>query len=167
MTGFKSKQIRGSFVQQFKAPPSKVFPLLCPVREHEWIEPWHCEMLHSDSGIAEKNCVFRTRFPGESSDDVWVINHYEPNTRIEFVRVNALRAMCLSITLTGNGDGTTNAVNEQLLVGLTEQGNQSLDSMADSFSFEMRMGEAMLNHYLTTGKLLPLQEAVTCASKQK
>lgn len=124
-------------------------------------------MLHSDSGVAEKNCVFRTRFPGDLSDDVWVINHYEPNTRIEFVRVNALRTMSLSITLTDNGDGTTSAVNEQLLVGLTEQGNQSLDNMADRFSFEMRMGEAMLNHYLTTGKMLPLQDAVSIASKQK
>lgn len=167
MTNFTPKKIKSSFVQQFQAPPSKVFPLLCPVREYEWIKPWQCEMLHSDSGIAEKNCVFRTHFPGEPSDDVWVINHYEPNTRIEFVRVNALRTMCLSITLTDNGDGTTRAVNEQLLVGLTEQGNQILDSMANNFSFEMRMGEAMLNHYLTTGKRLPLQDAVATASKQK
>jgi hypothetical protein len=36
-----------------------------------------------------------------------------------------------------------------------------------NFSFEMRMGEAMLNHYLTTGKRLPLQDAVAIASKQK
>lgn len=167
MAGFAAKKIKNSFVQHFQAPPSKVFPLLCPVREYEWIEPWQCEMLHSDSGIAEKNCVFRTHMPGEPSDDVWVISHYEPNTRIEFVRVNALRTMCLPITLTDNGDGTTRAVNEQLLVGLTEQGNQTLGSMADGFSFEMRMGEAMLNHYLTTGKRLPLQDAVAIASKQK
>lgn len=167
MTNFAAKKIKSSFTQQFQAPPSKVFPLLCPVREYEWIESWQCEMLHSDSGIAEKNCVFRTRFPGESSDDVWVISHYEPNTRIEFVRVNEFRTMCLSITLTDNGDGTTRAVNEQLLVGLTEQGNQSLNKMADRFSFEMRMGEAMLNHYLTAGKRLPLRDAVAIASKQK
>jgi hypothetical protein len=71
----------------------------------------------------------------------------------------------LSFSEGDNGDGTTRAVNEQLLVGLTEQGNQALDSMAEGFSFEMRMGEAMLNHYLTTGKRLPLQDAVAIASK--
>lgn len=167
MTAFTAKKIKTSFVQQFQAPPGKVFPLLCPVREYEWIEPWKCEMLHSDSGIAEKCCVFRTRMPGESSDDVWVISRYEPDKRIEFVRVNALRTMCLSITLTDNGDGTTRAVNEQLLVGLTEQGNGALGAMAEGFSFEMRMGEAMLNHYLTTGKKLPLKDAVEIASKKK
>lgn len=121
----------------------------------------------SESGIAEKNCVFRTRFPGESLDDVRVINHYEPNTRIDFVRVNALRTMCLSISAADSGDGTARAVNKQILVGLTEQGNESLDSMADSFSFEMRMGEVMLNHYMTTGKRLPLQDALTVAKEQK
>lgn len=167
MTGFTSKIIKNTFVQQFQALPSKVFPLLCPVREYEWIEPWQCEILYSETGFASKNCVFRTRFPGESSDDVWVISHYEPNARIEFVRVNELRTMCLSITLTDNGDGTTSALNEQLLVGLTEQGNQSLDSMAKGFSFEMRMGEAMLNHYLLTGERLPLEDAVAMASKQE
>lgn len=167
MPNFMAKRIKNSFVQRFHAPSGKIFPLLCPVREYEWIEQWKCEMLHSDSGIAEKNCVFRTRFPEESSHDIWVITRYEPNTGIEFVRVNALRTMCLSITLTDNGDGTTRAVNEQLLVGLTEEGNQLLDSMADSFSFEMRMGEAMLNHYLSTGKRLPFVEAAAIASKQK
>jgi hypothetical protein len=166
MTNFTAKKTINSFVQQYQSPPSKVFPLLCPVREYEWIEPWQCEILNSTSGIAEKNCVFRTRFPGDSSDDVWVISHYEPNTKIEFVRVNALRTMCLSITLTDNGEGTTRAVNEQLLVGLSEEGNQLLDKIAEGFSFEMRMGEAMLNHYLTTGKMLPLQDAVAIASKK-
>lgn len=166
MPNFTARKIKSSFVQQFQAPPGKVFPLLCPVREYEWIEPWQCEMLNTDSGVAEKNCVFRTRFPGETSDDVWVVSHYEPNVRIEFVRVNALRVMSLSISLKEDGDGKTRAVNEQLLVGLTEEGNQSLESLAEGFSFEMRMGEAMLNHFLTTGKRLPLQDAVAIASKR-
>jgi hypothetical protein len=166
MTKFSPGNIRRSLVQNFQATPDKVFPLLCPVREYEWIEPWQCEMLHSDSGVAEKNCVFRTRFPGETSDDLWVVSNYEPNTRIEFVRVNALRTMCISITLTDNGDGTTRAVNDLMLVGLTEHGNQALDKIAANFSLEFRMGEAMLNHYLRTGKMLPWQEAVAIASIQ-
>lgn len=99
MTDFKSKKIKRSFVQHFQASPDKIFPLLCPVREYEWIEPWQCEILHSDSGFAEKNCVFRTRFAGESSDDVWVINDNEPNKEIEFIRINAFRVVWYSITL--------------------------------------------------------------------
>ncbi len=167
MADFTAKNIKSHLVQRFQAPPDKVFPLLCPIREYEWIEGWQCDLLNSDSGVAEKNCVFRTRLPGAQSDDVWVISHYEPNARIEFVCVNALRVKCLFITLTDNGDGTTRAENEQLLVGLTEEGNRLLDNMADSFAFEMRLGEAMLNHYLTTGNRLPMKDAVAIASKQR
>lgn len=160
MANFTARKIKSRFVQQLQAPPAKVFPLLCPVREYEWIEPWQCEILHSESGIAEKNCVFRTSFPGESSDDVWIISHYEPDTRIEFVRVNALRIACLSITLTDGKDGTTHSLVEQLLVGLTEEGNRSMDVITESFSLEWAVGEVLLNHYLTTGKSLPLQDAL-------
>lgn len=159
MRGFTAKKIRNSYIQHLNATPSKVFPLLCPVREYEWIEPWQCEILHSDSDFAEKNCIFRT------SDDVWVVSHYEPDRCIEFIRVNQNRTMCLSITLIDNRDGTTDAKNDQLLVGLTEEGNRSLEEMAKGFSFEMRMGEAMLNHYLTTETLLPMKLAVEMASR--
>ncbi len=163
MKTFTARTISNRFIQRFQAPPDRVFPLLCPVREHEWIEPWQCEMLHSDSGVAEKDCVFRTNPPGEPSD-VWIVSHYEPISKIEFVRVNSIRTMRLTISLTDNGDGTTRAENDQLLVSLNEEGNQSLDAIAAGFAFEMRMGEEMMNHYLTSGQRLPLQDAIANAS---
>ena len=50
-----------------EAPPERVFPLLCPVREHEWIPAWKAEMVHSKSGFAELDCVFRTNNPLEGN----------------------------------------------------------------------------------------------------
>jgi hypothetical protein len=32
-----------------EANPNAVFPLLCPVREYEWIESWKCDLIYSDS----------------------------------------------------------------------------------------------------------------------
>jgi hypothetical protein len=166
MTDFKAKRITRNYTQHFQAAPDKVFPLLCPTREYEWIEPWKCELLHSASGYAEQDCVFRTRMPGESSDDVWVISRHEPNSRIEFVRVNGQRVMSYAIILKTNDDGTTTAHNTQVLTALNADGNQLLNTSSDaSFVFEMKMGEAMLNHYLTTGKMMPLAEAVAAAQK--
>ena len=98
---------------------------------------------------------------------MWVVTRYEPSRRIEFVRMNAIRVSCLSYTLIDDNDGTTRALIDLLLVGLTEQGNRSIDGIAENLSFEFGMGEAMLNHYLTTGKMLPLQETVAIVSKIK
>ena len=167
MTNFKAKHITRQYMQRFQSTPEKVFPLLCPTREYEWIEPWKCELLHSTSGYAEKDCIFRTRFPGDSSDDVWVISRYEPSYRIEFVRVNGQRVMSYSITLEPNDDGTTTAHNNQVLTALNEDGNQMLSKESDeNFAFDMRMGEAMLNHFLLTGQRMPLSDAVAAARQE-
>jgi hypothetical protein len=65
------------------AAPEQVFPLLCPVREYEWIAPWRCDLLHSASGVAEEDCVFRTTSP-DGNTTIWVVSRYEPPARIEF-----------------------------------------------------------------------------------
>ena len=39
----------------------RVFPLLCPVQEALGLPGWSAQILHSDSGVAELGCVFRTR----------------------------------------------------------------------------------------------------------
>jgi hypothetical protein len=166
MTQFKPKQVTRHYTQRFLAGPEKVFPLLCPTREYEWIEPWECELLRSESGVAEANCVFRTRSPEDGSEEVWVISRHEPSRRIDFVRQDRRRVMSYSIILEANADGTTTARNTQVLTALTEEGSRLLEGQGDeAFAFELRMGEAMLNHYLTTGKRLPIAEAIEAAKK--
>ncbi len=60
MTAFKGNRIVHEFTQTNPAPPSAVFPLLCPVREGEWLPGWQYRLIWSDSGIAELGCVFTT-----------------------------------------------------------------------------------------------------------
>ena len=164
MTEFKAKHITQKHTQHFIATPETVFPLLCPTREYEWIEPWECELLRSDSGFAEANCVFRTGVLTDGVDDVWVVSHYEPCKRIDFVRFDGRRVMSYSIVLEAGADGTTTAHNTQVVTALNEEGNRILDSGTDdAFAFEMKVGEKLLNHFLATGKKLPIAEAPTTA----
>jgi hypothetical protein len=161
MTDFKAKQSTRQHTQHFGAAPERVFPLLCPTREYEWIEPWECELLRSDSGFAEANCVFRTGVLTDGVEDVWVVSHYEPSKRIDFVRFDGRRVMSYSIVLEAAANGTTTAHNTQVVTALNEEGNRILDAEADdAFAFEMKVGEMLLNHFLTTGKKLPIAEAV-------
>lgn len=55
------KRASRNLVMHASVRPEKVLPLLCPIREYEWIEIWECEMIHSNSGYAELDCVFKTR----------------------------------------------------------------------------------------------------------
>ena len=60
------------------APADDVFALMCPVREYEWEPGWTTNLILSNSGLVEENCIFTT--PGGAShgskqaspDAVWV-----------------------------------------------------------------------------------------------
>lgn len=161
---FTAKRVVRKYVQRIQAPPERVFPLLCPVREYDWIESWKCEVLYSNTGIAEKNCVFRTDQSVDGPEDTWVVSTYEPPVRIEFVRFNGLTVIAYLIVLKQEPDGSTSVSNEQVLTGLSPAGNRSIDAQNNErFVLGLRAGEVMLNHFLTTGTRLPFSEALAKA----
>ena len=59
MTEFRGNRITHEYTQTNAAPPSAVFPLLCPVRETDWVPGWQYRMIYSLSGM-EAGCVFAT-----------------------------------------------------------------------------------------------------------
>src|SRR5512138_772202 len=83
------------FTHDLAADPDAVFPLLCPVREYEWIDGWRCELLHSLSGLVERGCIFATSYPPEGRT-LWVTSLHDPAARrVEFVRVTAERLVTI------------------------------------------------------------------------
>ena len=144
-----------SYQMQIAATPARVFPLLCPAREYDWIDTWKCRMVYSDSGHAEPDCIFRTDFPADGPEDTWVVSRYEPSLLIEFVRVNPLRAVRYTITLHETEGGETKADWRQVITGLNAEGNSFVQRLEET-AFRTRMAEVekMLNHYLKTGRML-------------
>ena len=53
MNIIKPLRVARSYTQRLVAEPSAVFPLLCPVREADWIEDWDPICVFSNSGTAE------------------------------------------------------------------------------------------------------------------
>lgn len=141
------------------ADPQTVFPLLCPVREYEWIEPWRCRMLYSDSGVAENNSIFETDFPHEGGRETWIVSHYQKDRGIEFVRFTPdEKIIKLDICLSGTRAGGTRLLWRKIFTGLSPEGNQVITALADNFEGEAERIAKMLNHYLKTGKMLPLAD---------
>ena len=60
MREFQATRVTHEYSQTNDAPPEKVFPLLCPVREEEWVPGWQGRVIYSQSGVAESSCVFAT-----------------------------------------------------------------------------------------------------------
>lgn len=155
-----------SYRQQIQAPPEVVFPLLCPVREGEWLEGWaeHCELIWSASGVAEPGCVFRTTDEGRP-ETVWIITDHDPDRGvISFARVTpGLAASTLHIEVDGSADGTSAVSIRYVVVPISREGEaytaeryERTDLLASVVWWERSM-----NHYLRTGQLLRRDERGT------
>ena len=76
------------FTQLLQGGPDEVFALLCPVREAEWVPGWKPRLVITESGLAERDCVFVTP-DGESGEATWVITEHDPLTRrVEMLKVS-------------------------------------------------------------------------------
>lgn len=135
------------------ASPERVFPLLCPVREYDWIADWSCQVLHAESGRAEQDCVFRTGFDGEPM--TWVVSRYEPPVRIEFTCfVPDLYVMRLQIAIAGD-TGRTRLDWTRRWLSLGPAGDEWLAARTEGEHEQLmaRLSRA-LRHYLDTGDML-------------
>ena len=153
------ERITRSDTQRIEAPPDVVFPLICPVREADWLDGWadSFELIHSASGLAETGCVFRTFGHGEP-DTIWTITEHDPaGGVVEFVRVTAgLVATTLRVVVEDNGDGTSAVHVTYLHTPVSDEGARWAATRYESGTFvqAMRWWETSMNHYLRTGECL-------------
>jgi hypothetical protein len=133
--------------------PARVFPLLCPERERDWIDGWDYTPVWSSTGCAEQDCVFTTDLPPDGFT-VWVFSAYQPDRHLEVVRVTpGLAVLRWSMDLAEPLPGTTALAMTWVVTGLSAAGNRFIaDSLDSRFSGLMASLERGMNHYLRTGK---------------
>lgn len=153
MESFCATRFVGRGVQTNLAPPEKVFPLLCPVREAEWAPGWEYRLIYSSSGVAEAGCVFGTPNP-DGSETIWQVTEYEPNTSIRFAWVRpGMIATQIDIHLQPREDGKTTAHIQYSYTGLSPAGNAELAGYTEGwFRDKMLEWEDAINEYLQTGR---------------
>jgi len=149
---FKSKRKVQRFSVTLETTPEEFFPLLCPAREADWIPGWDCELIYTDSGYAEENCIFKTDKSNAVGDGLWVFTGFETNRYVEFVRMQKDLVMSARITVTDNDDGTVTATWNMISTGLTERGNEQVGRLSDGI--HSGAIAKMLEHYLKKGKTI-------------
>jgi len=159
MNPIDSGRVTRSYTQHIEARPELVFPLLCPVREADWLDGWigEVEMVHSQSGLAEEGCVFRTRVPGRP-ETVWMITRHDPvQGVVEFFRVTTgLVATRLRIEVEGRGDGSSSVHVTYTFTPLGPAGRAFVgeNHSGDAFRDDMSWWQDSMNHWLRSGEIL-------------
>jgi hypothetical protein len=159
MINFTGIQAARTYKQINNGRPEVVFPLLCPVREKDWIEGWDYKMIFSVSGLIEKGCVFSTPHHGNEQTIWYVTEHDKENFKVEFVRVTPNEEVVhISIFLTDRGNGTTVSTITYEYTALCEAKNRwILEKLDSEFEKNMEEWENAINFYLETGTMLTKQ----------
>jgi hypothetical protein len=154
--GFVAKRVTRRYCQTINALPEVVFPLLCPVREAEWLDGWQYTMLFSRSGVVEEGAVFTT--PGDrEAPTVWVVTKHEAAQRVvEFTRFTPDSRVCvLRIGVAPDGQGQSLVDITYEYTSINEAGNAFLDRFTEeSFLGSVKFWERSMNHWLETGERL-------------
>ncbi len=142
-------------MENLPAAPERIFPLLCPIREAEWLAGWTAEMIWSRSGLAEKGAVFTT--PGhDAAPWVWhMVQHDSALGRIQF-SVTAPGSHLLHLALHLEAQGTGSRLTWiYTLHALSPAGTGFLAAYEEAFAPKMAKLQRRLRHWLTTGTMLP------------
>lgn len=137
-----------TYTQRLLGTPQTVFPLLCPVREADWIQGWDPVRVVSTSGVAESDCVFTTT--ATPTDAIWYITRHEAsNGFLEMLKITPGVTACrITIQLGAAADGCE-AVVTYAHTSLGPEGDRFVAAFTEAFYVTfMQDWEARLNHYL-------------------
>ena len=143
-----------SYTQRLHGAPEEVFPLLCPVREADWIQGWDPILVVSRTGVAESDCVFTTM--ASPADAIWYVTRHEPsNGFVEMLKITPFVTACrLTIQVSGVAGGCE-AVVTYSHTSLGPEGDKLVASFTDEYyQGFMQDWEARLNHFLKHGSAL-------------
>lgn len=143
---------RASFTvrREFDVKPGKIFPLLCPTLEYDWLPGWTCEMLHSETGYAEHDCIFKTEFFG--FPELWICTKYLKDSEICYQRISEHLSSMLDIRLIDQLDGSCIGVWHIAISALDEEGNRMIENLEGA---EKKFEKAIdaLEYFLKEGRL--------------
>ena len=149
----KPVRVRRTWTQHLNATPDKVFPLLCPVRECDWVQGWEPTSVHSDTGLAEPNCVFMTADKGREA--TWIFTDWNPTAwTVELIKVTpGVTVGKINVRLTPEESGTAAEVT-YMHTALSPAGQEFVENFTEEFyAVFMREWEDAMNHYLETGEM--------------
>lgn len=147
----KPNRATRTYTQRLVAAPGVVFPLLCPVREADWIQGWDPRLVVSTSGVAEPGCVFTTS--AEPIDAIWYITRHEPEAGfVEMLKITPTVTACRLTILLRPAAGGCEADITYSHTSLGPPGDEFIASFTDDFYRKfMQEWESKMNHYLRHG----------------
>jgi hypothetical protein len=150
-------RVSHTYTQTLNGSPAEVLPLLCPVREADWVPDWAPRLVISSTGLAEPDCVFITPDPAApaGAEAIWTVLHQDPTAgTVEMLKVTpGFLVVRLAIALRPRPEAGCHAVVTYCYTALSPAGEAYVrERTAASYAEFMRGWESALNAYLRTAR---------------
>lgn len=147
------------FKQIHPFPAEDVFPLLCPVREIDWLDGWDYHMIHSNSGLIEEGCVFTTTHL-DKEKTVWTVTkHNKQVFKVSFVRVTPNKnVVMIDISVEPVSDQQSKTHITYPYIHINSADNINSIGLEKDFITNMKWWEESINYYLENGVMLKRRE---------
>ncbi|HQN19824.1 MAG TPA: hypothetical protein PKV86_11820, partial [Syntrophobacteraceae bacterium] len=126
-------RVTRTYIQKLQAGPEEVFPLLCPVREAEWVDGWDPLVVYSRSGLAEPDCVFVTG--NKEPDSAWIVTKRDTESfDLEIIKVTPWTTIArINISLRPNEQSGTDAEVTYSYTALSEAGEAFVNNYTEEY----------------------------------
>jgi hypothetical protein len=156
---FRAGRVICKHEERIQAPPDRIFPLLCPIEEYKWIDNWECELVYSESGVVEDNCIFREEMSpvlfGSRGPATWITTLHDPdNFRRHFVIVTDELVRKAEISIEASDNGVSTVRWTSIATTLNEKANQGFDDLQKKQLLMLKFLGTSLRHYCETGEML-------------
>jgi hypothetical protein len=150
----KPNRATRTYTQRLHGSPEAVFPLLCPVREADWIQGWDPILVVTNSGVAESDCVFTTA--AEPNDAIWYITRHEPTVGfVEMLKITPSVTACRVTIQLSRTEGGSEAVITYSHTSLGPEGDKFVATFTEAYYAKfMQDWESRVNYFLANNKAL-------------
>lgn len=157
-----NRRVHCTHALEIEAPAGKIFPLLCPVAEYDWIDGWGCRLMYTKSGANEEGCIFTEEImgpvlAGSAATSTWVTERYDTeNHRIRFVIFTKdLAVVRYDIALTEKDGGLTRVDMHFEITAMDERiGGLADEDIRERLMTVVSFLSEALRHYCETGEML-------------
>jgi hypothetical protein len=157
-----NRRVYCTHASEIHAPAGKVFPLLCPVKEYDWIDGWDCRLVFTGSGTNEEGCIFTEGImgpvlAGSPVSSTWITNRYdEENHHIQFVIfVHGMAVIRYDVALMDRDNGLTRVEMKFEITAMNDKiGRLSDEEIRARLMSVVTFLTQALKHYCETGEML-------------
>jgi hypothetical protein len=153
MTPFLARRVTRAAAIHLAAAPDRVFPLFEPLGEKLWATGWDPVMIYPPTGSTEAGAVFTSQ-GHDGPPAIWTVVQFDQaRFQVTYVRVvPGSHVATIAVRCAGAGAGATDAEVTYTFTGLTEHGNDYVETFSEEYYRAwMRHWEAAINHYFEHG----------------